>query len=362
MEFQNVRKILIFKLCCFGDTVFMTPSIHSLKKAYPEAKIYYAYSQWVRSMMSYLPDIDGSILFENVYDRSFLSRVRGALKFIKQVRAQKFDLVLNGHRSNDLSLILALCGIRYRLGFAGTKYLTHSAPFNSGIKEYLRYLEILESNGITPQNVLPFLNKPETTGLRFSLGILPGKKVIGIFPNAGSNPGTQMSIKKYDLENFLELARIINEKHPDVILLIFEGKSAFEKFDLPENLIAVKKEIDNDLIACCDMFISADTGSLHIAAALGVSTVSIFGPSDPRLLAPVNPPGEKYKHRYIWLQPPCSPCYTPQSAIEKNNTKYWQGDNFICYTGTNECIKSITPEYIYTILKKSLLESDHSKQ
>jgi ADP-heptose:LPS heptosyltransferase len=362
MEFQNVRKILIFKLCCFGDTVFMTPSIYLLKKAFPDAKIFYAYSKWVESMMSYLPDIDGSILFENVYNRSFLSKVRGAFKFIRQVRSQKFDLVLNGHRSSSLSLILALCGIRYRLGFTGTKHLTHQAPFNSSIKEYLRYLEILAGNGITSQNVLPFLRKPETTGQKLSLGVLPGEKMIGLFPNAGSNPGTQMDIKKWDLENFIELAQIMNERLPDVKLLIFEGKSAFEKFDIPENLNALKAEIDNDLIACCDMFISADTGSLHIAAALGVSTISIFGPTDPRLLAPVNPPGEKYKHKYIWLQPRCSPCYTPQTAIEKNNAKYWQGDNFICYTGTNECIKSITPEYVYTVFQESFLALEHDPQ
>jgi ADP-heptose:LPS heptosyltransferase len=83
---SNVRKILIFKLCCFGDTVFMTPAIRALKQQFPNARIYYAYSSWVKSMMKYLPDIDGTIEFENVYSKSIIEKISGTLRFIKAAR------------------------------------------------------------------------------------------------------------------------------------------------------------------------------------------------------------------------------------------------------------------------------------
>lgn len=359
MEYRNVKKILIFKLCCFGDTVFMTPAIQSLKRAFPEAEIYYAYSKWVEPMMKYIPDIDGSILFENVYDTSVLNKISSALKFIKRIRSENFDMVLNGHRSNLLAFILSLCGIRYRLGFEGTKFLTHTAPFNDRIKEYLRYLNILDKNGIKYINTVPKLIKPETDSLRSNNGILPDEKVIGIFPNAGNNPGTQMDIKKWELEKFFDLARLINARLPEIKIIIFEGKSLNEKFKLPSDISAVKREIDNDLLACCSLFVSGDTGSLHIAAAFGVSTVSIFGPTDPILLAPVNPADPGIKHRFIWNKPLCAPCYTPLTAIKRNNHRYWKDNNFICHTGTNECMKSVMPLQVFDAIE-ALLEYSES--
>jgi ADP-heptose:LPS heptosyltransferase len=354
MEFQNVKKILIFKLCCFGDTVFMTPAIESLKKAFPEAKIYYAYAKWVEPMMKYIPGIGGSILFENVYGKSTFSKLRGAVKFIRCIRKEKFDLVLNGHRSSRLSLILAMCGIRYRLGFKGTSYLTHTADFRSDLGEFLRYEEILSANGVPSQKKLPFLNKPQTNELRLKYGVIPGDKVIGIFPCGGNNPGTQMSIKKWELSRFYKLAELINCRFPEIKIFMFQGKSRNEKLDMPPEVKAEKLIIDNDLLACCDIFISADTGSLHIAAGFDVSTVSIFGPSDPKLLAPVNSENSNARHKYIWKQIECSPCYTPQTAVDKKNPLYWRDDNFICRLGTNECMKFIQIDEVFRAVEEIL--------
>ena len=114
------------------------------------------------------------------------------------------------------------------------------------------------------------------------------------------------------------------------------------------------KEICPELISVCNYFISGDTGPLHIAAAFGVSTLSLFGPSDPRLVAPENSDESKAKHMYIWSHPECSPCYTPETAINKKHSMYWKGNNFICWTGTNECIKNISIEEVFNELKYML--------
>ena len=163
-----------------------------------------------------------------------------------------------------------------------------------------------------------------------------------------------MEIKKWGFGNFLRLAEMINCEFPEIKIVFFEGTYEDEKINLPDGIKAYKKTISNELISCCDYFISGDTGSLHMAAAMGVSTLSIFGPSDPRVLAPVNDEETPNKHKTIWKKPACSPCYTPDTAIDKSNKKYWQDGGFICHTETHECMKSISPENVFFQFTKML--------
>jgi len=353
-SFTGVKKILIFKLCCLGDSVFITPAVKSLRMNFPDSKIVYAHAKWIELIIPYVPCIDGSILFENVYSESIFKRAAGALKFILKVRKEKFDLVLFGHRSNLLSFILKLCGIRYRLGFSGTKHLTHTAKFEKDLPEFRRYLNILSESGLAVDESPPKLKSLPVDRFKEINGFKSGHKLIGIFPKGGFNPGTFMDIKQWGDSNYFKLVELINKGYPELNIIVFEGKYDIEKLSLPGELRTTKRTIANELIACCDYFISGDTGSLHIAAALGIPTLSIFGPSDPGVLSPVNIQGEPCKHIVIWKKPACSPCYTPDTSIDKSNKKYWHGNNFICNTGTHECLKLVTPEEVFDEFKKLL--------
>jgi heptosyltransferase-2 len=344
---KNIKKILIFKLCCFGDTVFITPAIKSLKENFPEAKIIYAHSKWVGSIINYIPFIDGDILFEHVYGKNIFKKIYGTLKFIKRTRREKFDLVFVGHRSNVLSLILKACSIKYRLGFRTTKHLTHTGIFRSEQPEFRRYLQIFSENGLKTSKSPPELIARARDITRKSLGLNSDTQLLGIYPMGGINPGTIMHIKRLDLENYFKLIPLLNKEFPKLNIIIFEGKMNEEKIGALPEINAFVREIDNDLISACDYFISGDTGSLHIAAAMGISTLAIFGPSNPGILAPVNTPGHPVKHGYIWKAPFCSPCYTADTAFDRKNRKYWSGQNFICHTGTHECMNTILPEEIF---------------
>ena len=112
------------------------------------------------------------------------------------------------------------------------------------------------------------------------------------------------------------------------------------------------ENINLDLISICKIFVSGDTGPLHIASAFGVNTISLFGPSDPRLVAPVTKNVDDSENIYIWKKPECSPCYTPETAIDMSNSKYWRGNKFICYMGEHVCMKSITVEEVFNAISK----------
>ncbi len=346
---QKVRKIAVVKLCCFGDIVFVTPLIKNLRFNFPAAEITLISTGWIENIIKFLPDIDRNITFEYPDDSSILKKISYGINFIKTLRKEKFDMAVLGHRTSYFGLALFLAKIKYRLGFNTTRFINYKANFLENTHEAKRYLEILKNFGLeikyeNTELKLPKLHKSDSE-----------KFTIGIFPFGGVNPGTQMEIKRWELIKYIHLINKINENFKDIKVLLFEGITKDEKFEnitIPSNVIITQINIAH--IANCNIFISGDTGPLHIASALGISTLGIFGPTNPEQFAPINYTEEKRKilHRYIWKKLYCSPCYTPKTAIDKKNKKYWRGNNFICYRETNECIKSIEVEEVFFELKK----------
>lgn len=329
--------------------MFLTPVISSLKSNFPEAKITYIHTPWVRSLINHIKEVDDSIEFDIYSQKNFFSRFFSALKMIFTLRKRNFDLVFLGHRSSLFGIILLLAGIPIRLGFKETKFINYFAEFDKNLNEPQRYLKILRENNFKVSSENIHLTKSGCENeIRKEIKIGKDDFVLGIFPFGGVNPGTSMDIKRWGLNNYANLISVIEKNHPEIKIILFEGIKENEKWQA-ENVKGnyLIEKIDLEKISVCDLFISGDTGPLHIAAAFGVSTLSIFGPSDPRLVAPVENEETNALHSYIWMQPECSPCYTPETVMDKNNSKYWIGDSFICNVGDLRCLRAIGVEYVY---------------
>lgn len=361
MEYKKINKILIFKLCCFGDIVFILPVIENLREKFPEAKITIISSDWVKSLLPYINYIDNSIIYNPPErDNNLLKKIVSAVKLIFILRKEKFDMVFLGHRNNFFGLILILSGIRYRLGFNVTKFMNVTSEFDESVHENLRYLKILEENDINFRTKLPKLEKVYPSEKIKSANDIPDNKlIIGIFPFGGVNPGTVMTIKRWDFNKYVELVKKLSFSEK-IYIIIFEGKDESEKInETDKNLFkgASIRKINPDLISICDLFIGGDTGPLHIAAAFGNKTLGIFGPSSPLLVAPLNPEYDDFSaknNEYIWKAVICSPCYTPETSIDADNEKYWSGKVFKCYTGTHECLKSVEVNEVYDKIKSMI--------
>ncbi len=350
---KNVGKILVFKLCCFGDIVFITPSVKSLRKNFPDAEIVLISSSWIKPLFPFIEDADRLLIYDPPSEsESFFKKTLKAFALIKLLRSEKFDIAFLGHRSNIFGMILLLSGIRRRMGFRETMFTNISADFESGIHESERYLRIFsENNMVTAEPSARLRRNCNKEELRNKIGLTGFAKTVSLFPFGGVNPGTKMPIKRWSLENYITLAaKLASDK--DTAVILFEGKERDETISpeskLPENVFV--RKIDFSEIPACDVFVSADTGPLHIAAALGVPTVGLFGPSDPLLVAPQESGG----HVYIKKNLSCSPCYTPATAVDRKNKMYWRGDNFVCRIGTNECMKIIGVEEVFSALMKLL--------
>lgn len=349
---KNIRKILIFKLCCLGDTIFITPAIINLKKNFPDAKIYLISSGWISALKGILPDIDEVITYNPPFKGGILTKIFSAIKLIRLLRKEKFDLVFLGHRTSYFGLILMLSGIPYRFGFSVTKFLNRTAPYDFSKPEVLRYLDVLESNGIKIYTHQPVLKRTKTKEeLRIKLGLPLDKKIVGIFAFGGVNPGTQMRIKRWDIRHYENLIGMIEDRFEGQAgVLMVEGTFDDEKFETKKDFkYTYNRKIDFEDLLACDVFICGDTGLLHIAAAFEIPTIALFGPTAPIMYAPFQTSGTPHVH--IWKKPWCSPCHTPETAIAKSNNKYWDGNTFKCFTGTLECMKAITEEEVFQNIK-----------
>ena len=163
-----------------------------------------------------------------------------------------------------------------------------------------------------------------------------------------------MDIKRWDFDRFLTVINSTAAQNKDDIIIVFEGRDKNEKLNaslkFPLNVII--KTIDIDLISICDIFLCGDTGPLHIAAAFGIPTVALFGPSDADFVKPLTSVNSDAEHILIWKKPYCSPCYNPVTAADRDNPKYWKDGVFYCHTGTLECMKSITVEEVTASINK----------
>jgi lipopolysaccharide heptosyltransferase II len=349
----NYKNILVVKICCIGDVVFLTPAIQALHSAFPDARISFMASRWIKEVVERIPYVDEIVYFDAPLYRKKIAGAKETLQVISLLRKKKFDLAVFGHRTSVFPFVGMLAGIKERIGFTGAKFLTGSTPFDPQQHETDRYLSIIRLVADCDREIRTLLVAKEKDNISADaickkIGFESNGKYIGVFPGGGENPGTSMHIKRWYVEDYAELCKQLFVKKGLVPLFLGNAsdKLVVEKIQaiLPKNIPAVNAGGLTNLGGLCGLFkkcrvvIGGDTGPLHMAAALDVPTVTLFGPSDPRLVAP-----REAKHRYVWQSVYCSPCYTPVSVLDKKNRK---GDEFICRTGTHECMKDMKVEIV----------------
>ncbi len=338
MKKTDVKKILIMKFCCFGDLVFISPVIASFKLNYPDSKISLICSPWVKDIAPYFKDVDEVIEYSLNENGSFFAKLNSFFKLVLLLRGKKFDTVFLGHRNNAFGYLAKFSGIKNIFGFKETKFVNCGAPFNKNTYEPLRYLSVLEEQDLRTIKKLSLYQSKDINAVKKSYG-LDKKYTVGLFPFGGINPGTNMDIKRWDIDKYIQLSEQLQKSYQGFNVILIDGKGSSEKIN--KKTLCKVHTVDIDLISACNIFVSGDTGPLHIASALNVNTVSIFGPSNPELIAPRNEYTTDAVHEVVWKNVYCSPCYTPETAINRNSEQ-WVNNKFICHTKTHECIKNIT--------------------
>ena len=309
------RRLLIRAVNWLGDAVLTTPALGAVRAAFPEDRIAMAAKPPVAELFRHHPDLDEIL----VYDKEGRhSGVSGMLRMSAALRRGKFDRAILFQNAFDAALLAFLAGVPERMGYAtdGRRLLlTRAVPVTEEVlslhhAEY--YLHLLAELGIArPARPRLFLRvtEGERSSMRARLagkGIPEGKKILGINPGA-----TYGSAKRWFPERFAAVADGLSEEWDASIVLM---GSAPEMPLSSEIEAAMKRKPVNltgrtsvrellSLLSCCSFLVTNDSGPMHIAAALGVPLVAIFGPTDWRKTSPWTDAA-----KIVRVDVDCSPC------------------------------------------------------
>lgn len=342
---ENVKKILIRVPNWIGDGVLSIPATEAVKMAFPDAELTIMTRPWV------LPIFDNNPYVDNIVGYDINGRHKGPagkLKLIGDIRKEGFDLAILFQNAFEAAFVTFLAGIPVRVGYKRDlrgPFLSHSINVDPLILEkhqVFYYLTLLERFGIDvddhPKPKL-YVTPEEENWAResFIKEGMAGNIVVGMAPGASYGPA-----KRWESERFAELAeRLIKKCEAKVIL--YGGKGDFkicqeiaDKCGSNAFNFAGKTTLRQfiALLHLSSLFITNDSGPMHISAALDVPTVALFGSTDDTLTGPLSENSVVIKKDIA-----CSPCF-----------------NRTCHEKHYNCLKEIEVADVYQIALKIIEE------
>ncbi|MCX5697415.1 MAG: lipopolysaccharide heptosyltransferase II [Candidatus Omnitrophica bacterium] len=290
----DLKRILIVRTDRIGDVVLSTPVIKAVRERYPSAYIAMMVSPYTKEIVEGNPYLDEVI----IYDKDTKHKSwRRTLEFARNLKKKRFDLALILHPTNRVHLVTFLAGIKRRigydrkLGFLLTDRIPHTKQ--SGQKHELEYnFDLLKVLGITPadKNIFVPIKSEAIQAVDELLrreGIKEKDALLAI------NPGASCPSKIWPAQRFAEVADRLAQGYGFKVLVVAGPKERPLAQDLITNMR--EKAIDlagrlslsqlAALLSRCSLFISNDSGPVHIGSAVGVPVISIFG-RDQKGLSP----------------------------------------------------------------------------
>lgn len=283
-----LQKILVVSTTGIGDTLWSTPALSLLKKQLPNSHLSVLTSPLGAQVLKNNPDIDELI---PIWKSNIC-----LIWFYFKLKPKKFDTIVIFHISDRwLIPFCYLLAPQKLLGFKRhakvfEPLLTHS--FEVGLRHpILQRISLLESLGIQGQDhqIKIFLSKSENEQAKQFLlehGLAKTPLLIGI------QPGASQAFKQWPIEHFIKLSEMLFEQ--DNVKIVIFGSQAESYLGeaihkrVPVTLAAGKLSLraTTALISRMNLFISNDTGPMHLALAQRIPLVSIFSPTPDNLCWP----------------------------------------------------------------------------
>jgi heptosyltransferase-2 len=294
---DTVRKILIRAVNWVGDAVMTTPAVCAVRESFPAAEITLLANPLVAQLFSPHDAVDRVMTF----DRNGRHRgIAGRFRLAAELRKQRFDMAIILPNSFDSAVVPFLAGIPARLGKSSDGrglLLTgryHPRTTVHCDHEVSYYLDLVRSFGITGPVTAPHLTitaqeDREAAARLAEHGIQADEFLIGINPGAAYG-----SAKRWYPDRFAETARQLAATWSARVVL-FGGPGETDLAADIEHLLdgsclnlagTTSLRQLMALIKRCNFFVSNDSGPMHIAAALNVPLVAIFGSTDHTGTAP----------------------------------------------------------------------------
>ncbi len=293
----KVRRILVVELWNIGDVILLLPFLTQLRNIFPEAAISLLGRSYMRQLLGAtgLVDefIDADLGWEK--DRREGAEIHWAelVRVTRILRQRKFDLAFQCRPHVREYVLLALSGAKRRVGVAKRgwdRLLTDRVPIDViSTQKKDAWLRLLTPFGGARRVPEPRLRLAETTRQRAATflathGVSTDTLLIGV------HPGASVAQKRWPLERFASVMEKLRHTHPDARLLVFIDPEGYgSELAKARGVIAAQVDLGTltGLLERCDLLICNDSGPMHIAAALGVHCVAVFGTGINRMFEPM---------------------------------------------------------------------------
>ena len=316
---HNPNKILVRSTNWIGDAVMTTPAVRAIRENFPESEITMLVHPWVSDVFRYSPRVDRLFIYEK---KGRHKGLRGMLQLAGELRQEQFDCAILLQNAFEAALITLLAGIPVRGGYTTDGrglLLTHGVHKINELNkkhEVNYYQRILLGLGLRPAvNELElFIPGNHIDAAKQRIEELTGARLKSA-PLIGFNPGAAFGpAKRWPEEKFAELAEMLCRRTKARILLFGSaadketavriigraGAAASRMIDFTGATTLIEAMA---LIGECDVFVTNDSGLMHVAASLRTPLVAIFGSTDHIATGPFS------DNAVVIRKPlPCSPC------------------------------------------------------
>jgi predicted lipopolysaccharide heptosyltransferase III len=342
-DWSRVRRVLVVRLRSIGDTVLATPSLHALRRFLPAARIDVLLEDWVAPLLEGSDDVDGVL---TVRRKSQSSRLRVA----RRLRAEGYDVAYNLHGGSTAALLVRASGATHRVGYADYAYASlhnHAAPPSAELWGAEKTHSAEQQLALLGWTGVPVTDRPAS---RLSVTHAAAGRVArrlrdeaGLSSNqpfALIHPAAAFDTKTWAAEHFARVVEHLAARGLPAVAVAARGEekvidevrahtaaplAGFNDLSLPE-LTA--------LAARSTLFVGNDSGVAHVAAAVRVPQVVVFGSSNVAHWRPwTSSPAEVVREEMS-----CAPC-----------PGYTCGE-----FGAPECIRRVPAERVIAAVERVL--------
>ncbi len=341
-EGKGGNRILLIRPDHLGDTLLLTPAIHALRRALPDAELHALVGPWSAEVLANYDTLDTILTlpfpgFSRNHNRGLRFPYQLALRSANQLRQVGYSSVLILRPDHWWGAMVAyMAGIPQRIGYDHTDvapFLTHpvASLHQHAVLQNLRLVEQLTGEINTKNLVYHFQTNPEDRayidGYLAEWGIPPEKRIICIHPGSGT------WVKRWDESHWADVADTLIDQLDAAIVLTGSDKELLlaqaitQKMQHPACIIVGDTEVGQlaNLFERALVVMGPDSGPMHLAAAVDTPTVTLFGPADPAEFAPW---GSRQRHIVLTTEIACRPCRVLD----------WGGDN----PEYHPCVREIT--------------------
>jgi len=314
-DLSKVKNVLIIMMGGIGNMIFLTPALKALRKTLPSSTF-----SFLMGPYSAEKTLEGSNLIDQkiIIEPKKFTGLSGNIRLIQKLRQENFNLSITSTGTNPLKsgLLCTLAGIKYRLGENINRkrfFYNLRVPFDKNQHEVESNIHLIQRLGIKVEDRSLFIQRSQEdknyAQKYFAQNNLEGKLVVGVHPGSGIH---QAGFKRWSKERFSQLAdKLISDLGASVILFggAEETKLAEDISEIMRSqpfIMTGKTTLSETaaLIEKCSLFISNDSGLLHVASAVKAPVVGIFGPTDSGRTGPYPD-----SSAVIRKDMTCSPCY-----------------------------------------------------